>query len=100
MSKLPEQVARVLEFMAVKHIPLLEQNTITERSDASCRMAEVMVNGQSIMLGNYHDFHPGCHGLDLPNFASPSSLVALFKNAITLAGKKSVIVLDDHWIYK
>lgn len=100
MSKLPEQVSRVLEFMAVRKIPLLENNTITEKSDASCRMAEVLVNGKSIMLGNYHDFHPGCHGLDLPNFASPSSLVALFKNAITLAGKKSEIVVNDEWIYK
>ncbi len=33
------------------------------RSDHSCKMAEVHVNGKLIMQGNYWDFRPGTHGI-------------------------------------
>lgn len=37
-------------------------NVITIMRDKLCKMAEVMVNGKTLMMGNFHDFHPGCHG--------------------------------------
>lgn len=89
----------VLEYMASKGIPLLEENEILEEVQASCEMACVSVNGQCIMMGNYWDFHPGCHGLKLPEFSSPSSLVTLFNNAIKSEGKEVKIVVDETWKY-
>lgn len=38
-------------------------NTITISTDESCEMAMVDLNGECIMMGNYWDFHPNCHGI-------------------------------------
>lgn len=37
-------------------------NTVQIRTDSSCSMAEVRINGTLVMEGNYWDFHPGTHG--------------------------------------
>lgn len=38
-------------------------NTITIRTDEACEMACVELNGERIMMGNFWDFHPNCHGI-------------------------------------
>jgi hypothetical protein len=40
----------------MKHIILV-------RTDSSCEMAEVYLDGELVMNGNYWDFHNGCHGI-------------------------------------
>lgn len=38
------------------------QNTMWLLDDPSCEMAELVVNGKVVYVGNYWDFHPGCFG--------------------------------------
>ena len=38
-------------------------NKIIIYRDESCEMAELYLNDECIMSGNYWDFHPGCHGI-------------------------------------
>ena len=38
------------------------KNVIKVIIDTSCEMAEVSLNGECLMMGNFWDFHPGCHG--------------------------------------
>lgn len=89
----------VIQFMKDHKIPLKDRNVVTERSHvtSSFHMAEVLVNDKSVMLGRYGDFHPGCHGLNLPDFSSPGTLSYLFEQAIKKSGRDCSIVVDDHW---
>jgi len=41
----------------------MTEHVITIKVDRSCSMAEVLLNGELVMMGNYWDFHPGCHGI-------------------------------------
>jgi len=77
----------------------LENNTVTIRIDRSCDMERVEVNGVEIMEGNSHDFHPGCHGMDLPSFNSSSELAKLFDGMFKSSGKESEIVVARNWKY-
>lgn len=44
-------------------IPLKNNNNVIKvYKDPSCEMASVFLNGKELMMGNYWDFHPGCHG--------------------------------------
>jgi len=90
---------KVLSYLKSRKIPILDKNEILEEVQNSCEMACVSVNGTCIMMGNYWDFHPGCHGLKLPDFSSPSSLVSLFNNALKSEGKEVNIVVDETWKY-
>ena len=40
----------------MKHIILV-------KTDPSCSMAEVYLDDELVMFGNYWDFHNGCHGI-------------------------------------
>lgn len=90
----------VLDFLKKEKVPILDKNEILEEVQPSCKMAKVSVNGQCIMMGNYWDFHPGCHGFKLPEFSSPSSLVTLFNNALKSLEKEVNIVVDENWKYE
>ena len=39
-------------------------HTILVKTDPSCKMAEVYLDGELVMNGNYWDFHNGCWGID------------------------------------
>ena len=38
----------------------MQQHIINLRIDDNCEMAEVILDGKHIMMGNFWDFHPGC----------------------------------------
>lgn len=38
------------------------ENVVKIYVDRSCNMATVYFNREHMMTGNFHDFHPGCHG--------------------------------------
>ena len=60
---------RVLTFLSDQGIAVKRKNKVTVDIDRSCEMAQVKVNGKVIMVGNFWDFHPGCHGFNgLPSF--------------------------------
>lgn len=41
----------------------MKKNIIEIKVDKSCEMAQVSLNGEIVMSGNFWDFHPGCHGI-------------------------------------
>lgn len=96
------RTTRVLKFMAANHIPVhpLASNRVVICKDDSCDMAEVLVNGHSVMMGNTWDFHPGCHGFNLPDFQTPEDLAELFLNALKAEGKQAEIIEDLDWTYE
>lgn len=100
MTVLRKADQKVLAFMATNNIALLEENTIVHRIHSAWKMAQVEVNGECIMTGNFWDFHPDCHGMELPDFRGASYLVELFDNACKASGKKSTIIVDKTWTYK
>lgn len=67
---------------------------------ARCQMAQVRVNGQVIMLGNFWDFHPECHGFDLPRFHGADDLARLLTQGLTTAGHAVDLRANDQWTYK
>lgn len=76
------------------------------RIDASCEMAEVLVEDVFVMAGNFWDFHPGCHGgwfyeLDkqFGGFTSPKGLTACLQRALLAAGAKTVNVEQGTYRY-
>lgn len=86
-------------YLDKRDVMTLEKNTIKIMIDRSCDMERVEVNGVEIMEGNSHDFHPGCHGMDLPSFNSSSELAKLFDGMFKSSGKESEIVVDRGWKY-
>ena len=70
-------------------------NTITIRTDESCEMACVELNGKCIREGNYWDFHPHCHSIhEYGDFQSYSQLANNIK--LKLGG---TVVYDYTWKY-
>jgi hypothetical protein len=72
-------------------VVLKKKNIIKVYTDKSCSMAIVEVNGDHLMTGNYHDFHPGCHGgrlrvlgymMGRPDWQGYTSLVRLVTDYI------------------
>jgi hypothetical protein len=63
--------------------------------DYSCEMAMVLdSNGDCIMMGNYWDFHPGCHGIEeYGDFNGPRSLATIA--ALKETGSVDYDVIDD-----
>jgi len=99
MTVLLKKHQKVLSFMENKGIPLLEENIVDHKIHAGWKMANVQVNGVSIMTGNFWDFYPGCHGIALPNFNNSKDLAEIFNDALKAFGKKSSIVVDKEWVY-
>jgi hypothetical protein len=100
--ELSQFARRVIDFLEQRPIKLKVRanNVITVRRDDGCAMAEVLVNGKVIMTGNTWDFHPGCHGFDLPNFSTCEELARLFVNGLERAGLKAIIQTDVAWRYE
>lgn len=40
-----------------------KQRTVTLLTDGGCDMAEIRIGGKAIYVGNFWDYHPGCHGV-------------------------------------
>jgi hypothetical protein len=45
--------------------------TVTFLTCKRHQMAEIQVNGEQLYVGNYWDYHPGCHGI--PYLCTPES---------------------------
>lgn len=99
-APLSAQTQRVMRFIE-KNGALQENkiNQIVVANDKSCNMHAVSLNDVCIMMGNTWDFHPGCHGGDLPNFSSAKSLAGLLDAGLRKAGYPTVITHDDAWSY-
>ncbi|WP_431785855.1 hypothetical protein [Paenibacillus lactis] len=81
------------------YINIKDTNFIKVLVDKSCSMASVEVNGKCLMMGNFWDFHNGCHGMnDIPSFRGYNSLVQLIEKYISSQGK-SVEVIRKEWDY-
>lgn len=50
-------------------------NMLLLRRDTETKMAEVYVNGKCVYLGNYWDYHNGCHGVEDFKFSCISSFL-------------------------
>lgn len=91
---------RTLTFLTANGVPLLDRNTVTTDLDGSCDMAQVSVNGQVVMVGNLWDFHPGCHGFNLPGFHGHEELTDLFVKALTAHVGEVVQTVNEDWVYE
>lgn len=82
-------------------IPITKTTTIELKIDTSCDMAWVLVNGESVMMGNSCDFYNGCHGFyEIPEFNSADGLVNVLKNEISkLNISSSIEILKGEFIY-
>lgn len=62
---------------------------VTMLLDSSCDMASVLVDGECVMEGNFHDFYPGCHGITkYGDFRGPLSLAAAVASKLRRKGHK------------
>ena len=74
-----------------------EMNVILVKVDKSCDMAEVLLNGECIMDGNFWDFHPGCHGInEYGDFNSHYELAKKIGETLTKEGKEFTIVKEEY----
>lgn len=90
----------VLTYLHDEQIPVFDDNVIVIGIHASCEMATVDLNGECLMMGNYWDFHNGCHGMNVPKFSSYSELAEIVSNALVKAGKTVRIETDKTWRYE
>lgn len=74
-------------------------NTIEVHVDKNCDMAKVSVNNQCFLLGNFWDFHPGCHGNSF-EFKGYRDLALKLQEQIISHGAPVEIILDDQWTYE
>lgn len=91
---------KVMKYIKDHNIPLVEHNVILVGVQESCDMAIVELNNHCLMMGNDWDFHPGCHGMKVPDFSSYDELSLLFQNALVANGNEVEIIVDDTWKYE
>lgn len=89
---------RVLNFLEKQGIAVKDKNTVKIDVDSSCDMAQVKVNSKVIMLGNFWDFRPEVHGLDL-SFHGYQSLANVFVQALEADQKKVSLKVNKNWSY-
>ena len=91
---------RVMTFLAARDIVPGKSNTVAVNIDESCDMAEVLVNEKMIMVGNFWDFRPEVHGLDLPRFSGHDDLARVFQCALLDAGHAVDTVENREWEFQ
>lgn len=92
---------RVLTFLSDQGIAVKRKNKVTVDIDRSCEMAQVKVNGKVIMVGNFWDFHPGCHGFNgLPSFHGYNSLANVFVLGLEADQRQASLVTNEEWTYR
>lgn len=70
-------------------------NIIKVRLDEASEMAYVELNGECVMMGNYWDFHPNCHGIR--EYGDFQSYAQLANNIRCKVGGE--IIYDYTWRY-
>ncbi len=90
---------KALAYLKKNKFPLLENNVVLVKIDDSCEMAEVSVNDQCVMMGNFWDFHPGCHGIKI-SFSDYESLATALSDGLTIGGHANTIKYDQDWSYE
>lgn len=85
-----------------KTIALKNKVIITTSVDNDCNMAKVKVNNLLIMTGNFWDFHPGCHGINLyGDFKTYWGLASKLKDYIrTQLPNCDVSLINSKYTYK
>jgi len=74
-----------------------KENVILVKVDKSCDMAEVWLNDECIMDGNFWDFHPGCHGInEYGDFKGYSDLARAIALSLHKEGESSKIVNEEY----
>jgi hypothetical protein len=91
---------KVMSYIKSNKIPLAEKNIIKVGIQESCEMAVVDLNESCLMMGNFWDFHPGCHGMKVPDFSSHDELAEMFRDALVASGNEVEIVIDEEWEYE
>ncbi len=102
-SSLSARSARVMRFIDQRPDFGLQKNTINRvviETDDTCSMACVNVNGACVMVGNDWDFHPGCHGFDLPDFRGARHLADLLAGGLREAGYPVEVTEDANWRFE
>lgn len=95
------QSQRVLTFLSEQGIAVKRKNKVTVDIDRSCKMAQVKVNGKLVMVGNFWDFHPGCHGFyGLPSFSGHDSLAQVFVQGLEADQRQVNLVTNEEWTYR
>lgn len=74
---------------------------ILVKVDDSCNMAWVSVDGESVMEGNFWDFHPGCHGIHkYGDFKGYNSLAQAIRRKLIKDGKDPSDISIEKTSYK
>lgn len=76
-----------------------KNNVIYLGVDKSCDMAFVQLNKKTILLGNFWDFHPGCHGHTFA-FRGYEDLVNQIKQYLESTGASVTVEEDYNWKYE
>lgn len=72
-------------------------DVILVKVDKSCDMAEVLLNDECVMDGNFWDFHPGCHGInEYGDFNGHNDLAKKIGETLTKEGKEFTIVKEEY----
>ena len=73
--------------------------TVTWYQCSDSEMALVQIDGETVMLGNLWDFHPGCHDItEWGDFSDPSELVGNIKAKLKSQGYRVVVKTPlCHW---
>jgi hypothetical protein len=78
----------------------MDKNIITVRIDDYTEMAEVLLNNNYIMMGNFWDFHPGCYSIgnteSYGNFKGHISLAKAVKENLEKQGQLATIVTEKY----
>ena len=79
---------------------LEESNVIYIGIQKETDMATVNFNDKCVMMGNFWDFHPDCHGItSIPDFRSFGQLADEIELHCKKEGKKVGVIRDLKWKY-
>lgn len=90
---------KTIKYLTEEEHPIFENNIIQVNIDKSCEMAEVLLNDEVVMCGNFWDFHNDCHGMKMADFRGYNSLVSELESALKDYGKNVEIFTDKNWKY-
>lgn len=90
---------RWLAYLEARGLPIEAEQVLEVKIDPSCKMAEVKIGGGTVMLGNFWDFRPEVHGMDVPRFDGHEDLAEQIVKAFASAGIPVQVVRNPDWDY-
>lgn len=74
------------------------KHQITVLIDESCEAAEVLLDGKTVMRGNFWDFHPYCTGVhQYGEFQGYRGLANAVEVTLLRQGHEVEVVTDKNW---